>query len=170
MVLEKVNDAAKRLTKMYKNSPFSPTWKCWNTSESRPAAGEFQHFHVRKIHFRQPFTGISVIRVFIIEYVGEEISKIIKFGNFLRFSGPNSAKKRRRSDPKCGKDASRWDLSFVGQKFYSTMRIFRVIYEIPAKNRKKRKNGRGCQLWPQISRLTEFSRTSGLWQQTRNIV
>ena len=66
----------------------------------------FQHFHVREIHFRQPFFGLTVIRVFIIEYVGEEISKIIKFGHFLRFSGANSAEKCRKSTPKDGKYAS----------------------------------------------------------------
>ena len=37
------------------------------TSGSRPAAGEFQHFHAREIHFREPFTGINVIRGIIIE-------------------------------------------------------------------------------------------------------
>ena len=42
-------------------------------SESRPAAGEFQHFHAREIHFREPFTGINVIRVFITEYVEKEM-------------------------------------------------------------------------------------------------
>ena len=36
--------------------------KCFGTSESRPAAGEFQHFHAREIHFRGPYTGISCIK------------------------------------------------------------------------------------------------------------
>ena len=95
---------------------------------------------------------------------------IIKFGHCLRFSDVNSAKKCRRSIPKGGKDASLRDLNFVRQKFSSRINMFRVIYEIAAKNQKKRKIGRGCHLWPQISRPTEFCRTSGLRQQTGNIV
>ena len=35
------------------------------TSESRPTAGESRHFHAREYHFREPFTGINIIRVFI---------------------------------------------------------------------------------------------------------
>ena len=50
-----------------------------------PRRVSFNIFMREKIHLRDSYTGISVIRVFIIEYVGEEISKIIKFGNFLRF-------------------------------------------------------------------------------------
>ena len=74
----------------------------------------------------------------------------------MRFLAANSAKKHRRSIPKDENDASRQDLTFVGQNFSSTMCIFRVIYEIAAKNRKKRKNGQGYQFWAQISRLTEL--------------
>ena len=45
----------------------------------------FNIFMREKIHFREPCTGISVIRVFIIEYVEKEIRKIIKFGHFCGF-------------------------------------------------------------------------------------
>ena len=53
--------------------------------------------------------------------------------------GANSPKKYRKSISKAGKDAPQWDLTFVTQWFSSTMRIFWVIYEIPAKIEKNAK-------------------------------